>query len=102
MKNSGLKIAALSLTIFTMSACTASAEKQCVTGGCSGELCVEAGGAPAASPCTWTERYRCYETVGTCERQVDGTCGWTPTDALSQCLSKANSRPPFLPHSAPQ
>ncbi len=63
----------------------------CVAGGCSGELCVEAGGQEQPiSTCEWRPEYACYRTA-TCERQANGNCGWTSTPELTQCLEDAGS-----------
>jgi hypothetical protein len=97
MRRSGFIV----LMLLAVSACTTGGEKKCVPSGCSGQLCTEEVGAPSAGTCEWSDSYHCFQTVGACERQTDGKCGWTPTDTLSNCLSKANSRPPFLPPSAP-
>jgi hypothetical protein len=66
-----------------------SAEKACVPGGCSGQLCVEEGDG-AVSTCEWQEAYACYKSA-TCERQSDGACGWTETEALTSCLATAST-----------
>lgn len=57
----------------------------CRVGGCSGELCI-GDGDPGISICIWREEYRCYRGA-TCEQQRDGSCGWTRTDALTECLA---------------
>lgn len=56
----------------------------CRRTGCSGQICAD---RDVASTCEWREEYACYKTAP-CERQVDGTCGFTPTDALKMCLAK--------------
>jgi hypothetical protein len=55
----------------------------CFKGGCSGQLCSDQEGA--ISTCEWREEYACYQTA-TCERQGDGSCGWTETAELTTCL----------------
>ena len=62
-------------------------EEACVRAGCSGQLCVDARQGDMASTCEWREAYGCYQNVGVCERQADGACGWTQTDALQACLA---------------
>jgi hypothetical protein len=57
----------------------------CVIGGCSGQLCVEAG-SKSFGTCEYLPQYACYPRLGTCARQSDGTCGWTPSSALQDCL----------------
>jgi eight-cysteine-cluster-containing protein len=59
----------------------------CVVGGCSGQLCVEAGN-DMVTTCEWREQYACYQSA-TCERQETGECGWTDTPVLTQCLAAA-------------
>jgi hypothetical protein len=56
----------------------------CARGGCSGQLCLEEGD-DRVTTCEWREEYACYDRA-TCERQGDGSCGWTPTDELEACL----------------
>ncbi len=63
----------------------------CRATGCSGQLCAD---ADTASTCEWREAYACYPRVGVCERQADGACGWTQTEALQRCLADAE---PFCP-----
>lgn len=58
----------------------------CVTGGCSGTVCQAADAEPAMTTCEWRDEYACYREA-TCERQADGACGWTQTDALAACLA---------------
>jgi hypothetical protein len=59
----------------------------CVTGGCSGELCVDASADPIFTICLWKPEYECLQTVGVCEAQADtGACGWTQTEELQACL----------------
>jgi len=58
-------------------------DEPCFVGGCSGQICSEQAGV--ISTCEWREEYACYATA-TCERQGDGTCGWTATPELDQCL----------------
>jgi eight-cysteine-cluster-containing protein len=61
----------------------------CARSGCSGELCV-AEGDDVMTTCEWRDEYACYERA-VCERQPDGTCGWTPTEALQLCLASPPS-----------
>ena len=61
----------------------------CVTGGCSGQLCVDsANQSGAITTCEFRPEYACYQQAK-CELQPNGQCGWTPTTALTQCLQKA-------------
>jgi hypothetical protein len=63
------------------------AVKECVRGGCSGQLCVEAGGDEGISTCEWKDEYQCYQKAK-CVRQLNGKCGFTQDTELQQCLSK--------------
>ena len=56
----------------------------CVIGGCSGQLCIEAGDE-GISTCEWREEYACYQDA-ICERQGNGKCGWRKTEELVECL----------------
>jgi len=55
----------------------------CFVGGCSSQVC--SGNEDVVTTCEWLPQYACYRTA-TCERQPTGECGWTPTEALQQCL----------------
>jgi hypothetical protein len=67
----------------------------CVVGGCSSQLCVDAAGETPITTCEWREEYACYRSA-VCERQSDGSCGWTMTDDLKACL-EGNLLPPPTP-----
>ncbi|MEP6653399.1 MAG: hypothetical protein ABJA82_08580 [Myxococcales bacterium] len=54
----------------------------CRRTGCSGQICAA---EDIASTCEWRPEYACYKSAA-CERQSDGTCGFTPTPELKQCL----------------
>ena len=55
----------------------------CFVGGCSSQICSDQEGVVSA--CDWRDEYACYKTA-TCERQADGSCGWTQTAELRACL----------------
>lgn len=55
---------------------------RCRPSGCSGQICAD---QDMVSDCMFRPEYACYRTA-TCERQADGACGWTQTEALTQCL----------------
>jgi hypothetical protein len=55
----------------------------CIISGCSSQLC---GDEALVSTCEWREDYACYQSA-TCDRQRDGTCGWTATSELTSCLA---------------
>jgi eight-cysteine-cluster-containing protein len=67
-------------------------DSECVTSGCSGQLCVAADSDPIFTTCEWREEYACYQAA-TCEKQADGACGWTATDELATCLDNAGAAP---------
>ncbi|MBP9763066.1 hypothetical protein KBD34_05660 [Patescibacteria group bacterium] len=71
---------------------TPPSKRACATGGCSGQLCIDAEkAANAVSTCEFRAEYACYRTAR-CERQATGECGWTQTPALETCLEN----PPAL------
>jgi hypothetical protein len=57
----------------------------CVIGGCAGVIC-GAEGQQFPNICIWLEEFACYRDA-TCDRQRDGTCGWTETRELTSCLA---------------
>ena len=57
----------------------------CAPSGCSGQVCADHS---VITTCDWRPSYACYHTA-TCERQVDGACGWTSSAALTTCLANA-------------
>lgn len=59
----------------------------CAVGGCSSQICGEAGEVEdMASTCEYREEYACYQ-VARCEKQSTGSCGWTETDEYNQCMA---------------
>jgi hypothetical protein len=60
------------------------ADSACFVGGCSSQVCSDQEGL--ISTCEFRPEYACYQTA-TCERQTNGSCGWTDTAALQACLS---------------
>ncbi len=65
--------------------------KPCIIGGCNGEICTDQ--QDVVSSCLWYPSYACYGQYSTCERQANGECDWTPTDALQECLATTPSGP---------
>ncbi len=66
----------------------------CVTGGCSGQLCTErvrGSDNGMASTCEFLPEYACVK-YSQCERQADGRCGWTPSEKYKNCLA------PYIAH----
>lgn len=61
---------------------------KCYVGGCSSEVC--SAEPDVASNCIYKEEFMCYKTA-TCERQTNGSCGWTQTPALKMCLQNATN-----------
>jgi len=55
----------------------------CRTTGCSGEICSD---KDVVSACIFRPEFICYKSAR-CERQVNGSCGWTETSALKLCLN---------------
>ncbi|OHA80319.1 MAG: hypothetical protein A2675_00695 [Candidatus Yonathbacteria bacterium RIFCSPHIGHO2_01_FULL_51_10] len=54
----------------------------CVVGGCSNEICSDES---VIGICIYREEFACYRTAK-CERQENGSCGWTETLELRMCL----------------
>jgi len=69
----------------------------CVKTGCSGIVCAEPG-KEVMTTCEYRAEYACYQDAA-CERQADGGCGWTQTQALTACLANP---PPLEGGEAPQ
>lgn len=77
---------------FTLKVSPSTSKSSCVRGGCSGQLCAEEpvdGNGPITT-CEYRAEYACYQGA-TCERQLNGSCGWTKTTELSACLSNPPS-----------
>ncbi len=58
----------------------------CYTGGCSNEICSDS--PDMVSTCIYRSEFACYKNAK-CERQTNGTCGWTETAALRSCLNNS-------------
>lgn len=58
----------------------------CVVGGCSGQVCHEEG-ETVFTTCEWRPVYACFREA-ICERQDNGACGWTQTDASQACIDR--------------
>lgn len=56
----------------------------CKITGCSGQVC---SNQEAVTDCSYKEEYICYQKAH-CERQPDGSCGWTQTKELGLCLDQ--------------
>ena len=64
---------------------SAASGSDCVKSGCSGTVCTEPG-KEMVTTCEMKPEYACYQNAS-CERQGDGTCGWTQTADLTKCLA---------------
>jgi hypothetical protein len=60
----------------------------CVIAGCSSQLCMSAEESENSgiTTCEFRAEYACYKSA-VCEPQANGSCGWTPSDSLQQCLA---------------
>lgn len=58
----------------------------CVTGGCSGELCVPEG-SDAGSDCVYLDWYDCLKLSQCGTFGENGTCGWALTDEFEACMA---------------
>lgn len=76
---------------------TAKPANDCIKTGCSGTVCAEPG-HDVVTTCEYKPEYGCYRE-GVCERQADGSCGWTQTPSLQGCLANP---PPMPAGGAPQ
>ncbi|OGR13595.1 MAG: hypothetical protein A2341_22760 [Deltaproteobacteria bacterium RIFOXYB12_FULL_58_9] len=72
------------------SICMAPPSDDCFRTGCSGEICAD---RDTSSACVYLEEYRCLDSA-ICERQVDGSCGWTSTDEAVRCILEEVDRTP--------
>lgn len=59
----------------------------CVVTGCSGQICAD---EQVASTCEYRTEYACFQHAR-CERQSDGQCGWTETEAYASCVANAGA-----------
>ena len=89
-----MKAAAIIVGVALLSTCAfagpdAGSSTACYVGGCSREICSDRPGT--VSPCIWKPQYRCYKTA-TCERQANGSCDFTPTSELKQCLATEGAK----------
>jgi len=65
----------------------------CKVGGCSGQMCGEAGDGEMVSTCEFRAEYACYQQYGRCEKQIDGRCGWSNTSDFMKCFEQVKSVP---------
>ncbi len=57
-------------------------QNDCYVSGCSGQICSE--DPDVITTCEWRDEYACFQGA-TCERQSNGSCGWT---GVEECLNK--------------
>ncbi|MBI5645262.1 hypothetical protein HY970_04185 [Candidatus Kaiserbacteria bacterium] len=70
----------------------------CALAGCSSIVCASAEDASTIiTTCEYRAEYACYKTAR-CEKQANGTCGWTQTNELKSCLKN----PPPLDRGHPE
>lgn len=62
----------------------------CVRAGCSGQLCVPAGGADIITTCEFRPEYACYQQAS-CELNSAGSCAFVITSQVQACLDNANA-----------
>lgn len=65
------------------------AQTNCKVGGCNGEICADETLGDISSICLYQEKYACYKDAK-CERQPNGSCGWTQNSELMACLDNYN------------
>lgn len=66
-------------------------DQSCIRAGCGNELCVDATHSDGiVSFCIYRPEYACYKNAR-CERQTNGTCGWTQSEELQACLANPPS-----------
>lgn len=68
----------------------------CVTGGCSGELCLSEQEKGIVSACIYKPEFVCYKKAR-CEVQQNGVCGWMQTPELAACIKTARQTPAPTP-----
>lgn len=61
----------------------------CMVTGCSGTVCAEPDAEPVVTTCEFKPHYACYRQA-VCERQTNGTCGWTETVGFTTCLDRVS------------
>lgn len=85
-------LAALLVTIVSTPGCLPPDPEQevpsCVTGGCSGQLCVNEADYPGGlvSTCEWKPEYACIKKQKC--GAINGSCGWSPTPESEACFAE--------------
>lgn len=80
----GGKMPQLKATQFYLRAGASQAMKPCIKTGCSSQVCSDRN---VITTCEWRPEYACYQKA-VCERQSDGSCGFTPSAELTACLRR--------------
>lgn len=65
----------------------------CMTSGCSGEVCQNAGAEPVMTTCGYDATAACYQAHGVCGPDATGHCSWQPTPQLQACLAQGTAAP---------
>ena len=69
--------------------CTKDAD--CITAGCSGQICQPASQPAAITTCEFRPEYACYRPPTTNCQCNSGVCGWAQTQDLQSCLNGASA-----------
>jgi hypothetical protein len=80
----GGKMPQLKATQFYLRTGKSMAMKTCIRTGCSSQVCSDKN---VITTCEWRPEYACYQKA-VCERQSNGTCGFTPSAELNACLRR--------------
>jgi len=64
------------------------ATAECVKSGCSGQVCAKAGDQ-VITTCEILDWHSCL-ALTVCERQSDGSCGWTKNNEFIECMQQKN------------
>jgi hypothetical protein len=74
----------LNATQFYLRSSSSTSLKPCIKTGCSGQVCSD---QEVITTCEYRTEYECYRKA-TCERQSNGSCGFTKTQELTSCLAR--------------
>jgi hypothetical protein len=74
----------LNATQFYLHGRSSTTLKPCMKTGCSGQICSD---EEVITTCEYRTEYECYKKA-TCERQANGSCGFTKTASLTSCLTR--------------
>ena len=62
----------------------------CIIDGCSGQLCRDESSEGMTTTCEYRAEYACFK-LSKCERQEDGSCGWTQTQEFTACIENTKT-----------